>query len=270
VSDGPSLNPEGSLWDWLADELRYQRLKAGLTQDQLGRIIGAKKATVSNIENRQPRWHLNEDHVAKLDEYFGLNHLFTRLLGYAKEGNDSEWFQQWLIYAERAVSIRMYEALVVPGLLQTPDYARGLLEAGGVLVDVGKALKARMERKELLNRPKPPRLWVTLHENAIDQLVASPDVMREQFQALLEVPRHVVVRVVPRSAGAHPGLDGSFFITTTDSEEVAYFEACGVSRLEKGKPQVQTFIERMEDINSVALPGQGSAKLISQRLEGYW
>lgn len=265
----PSLNPDRSLWDWIASELRFQREKAGMSLSALGEKIGAQKQTVSNIEHGRPGWRLNENQAAKLDALFGLNLLFTRLLNYAKAGHDAEWFRQWLYYAERALSIRMYEALLIPGLLQTPEYAHALLERGDLVRDVDGAVKARISRQELLTRSNAPKLWVLLNEGVLDQPVGGPEVMREQLARLLEQPRHVVVRVVPRSAGSHLGLEGSFLITTTEAEEVAYMEACGGGRLAKDRAEVERYCDRMESISSVALPTDRSRDLIAAKMEGY-
>lgn len=264
----PSLNPDRSIWDWMASELRFQREKAGMSLSALGDVIGAQKQTVSNIEHGRSGWRLNEDHAAKLDEFFGLNDLFARLLKYAKAGHDAEWFRQWLGYAERARSIRMYEALIVPGLLQTEDYARALLEGGVVVEDVEAAVKARIERQNLLTRPKAPKLWVLLHEGVLDQPVGEDSILRDQLGRLLEQPRHVAVRVVPRSAGSHPGLDGPFLLTATDDEEVAYAEACGVGRLIKDRVEVARYADRMEALSSKALPVDKSRELIRAKMEG--
>lgn len=264
----PSLNPDRSLWDWMASELRFQREKAGMSLSALGEVIGAQKQTVSNIEHGRPGWRLNEDHAAKLDAYFGLNDLFKRLLKYAKAGHDAEWFRQWVGYAERARSIRMYEALIVPGLLQTPDYARALLEGGVVVEDIEAAVKARIGRQELLRRPNAPKLWVLLHEGVLEQPVGADSVLREQLGLLLEQPRHVTVRVVPRSAGSHPGLDGPFLLTSTDDEEVAYAEACGVGRLIKDRVEVARYEDRMEALSSRAFPVDRSKDLIISKMEG--
>ncbi len=263
-----SLNPDRSLWDWIASELRFQREKADMSLSALGEVIDAQRQTVSNIEHGRPGWRLREDQASKLDEHFRLNDLFRRLLKYAKAGHDAEWFRQWLWYAERARSIRMYEALIVPGLLQTKDYAHALLAAGGVVDDVDLAVQARIGRQELLSRPDPPKLWVLLHEGVLEQPVGADSILREQLARLLEQPRHVTVRVIPRSAGPHPGLEGPFLLTSTDEGEVAYAEACGVGRLIKDRGEVAQYADKMETLSSIALPVDKSQDLITAKLEG--
>lgn len=265
-----SLNPDRSLWDWIASDLRFYREKGGYSLSALGELIGAQKQTVSNVEHGRPGWRLNEDQAHKLDALFDLNHHFTRLLGYARAGHDGEWFRQWLHYAEKALSIRMYEALVVPGLLQTPDYAHALLTGCGVVEDVPTAVEARMERQELLTRKDPPRLWVLLNESILDQPIGSSAVMRDQLCRLLEVPRHVTVRVVRRSTGGHVGLEGPFLITKTRETEVAYMEACGGGRLSKDQLEVTRYSERMESVSSLALPVDRSRDLITAKIEGLY
>ena len=264
----PSLNPDRSHWDWIASELRFQREKAGMSLSALGEVIDAQKQTVSNVEHGRPGWRLREDQATKLDEHFGLNGLFRRLLKYAKAGHDVEWFRQWLVYAERARSIKMYAALIVPGLLQTEDYARALLEGGVVVDDIDFAVEARIGRQELLRRPNAPKLWVLLHEGVLDQPVGADGVLHEQLARLLDQPKHVTVRIIPRAAGSHPGLDGPFMLSSTDEGEVAYAEACGVGRLIKDRGEVARYADRMEAISSKALPADKSRDLIAAKMEG--
>src|SRR4051794_18435530 len=90
------LDPDASLWDWLACDLRFYRESHGLTGTQLGEIIGCVRSTVSNLE--AGRLKLAEDQAKKLDAQWGTNGHFLRLLKFARAGHDPDWFRQYTQY----------------------------------------------------------------------------------------------------------------------------------------------------------------------------
>jgi Domain of unknown function (DUF5753) len=116
-----------------------------------------------------------------------------------------------------AASIRNFEPIVVPGLLQTEEYARKTLRNGpGELdrEDVERLVQVRMERQRILGREDRPRLWAVLDEAVIRRLVGGPEVMREQLRHLIDCAEQgkTTLQVVPFGAGAHAGTTGPFVI----------------------------------------------------------
>ncbi|RGC70459.1 hypothetical protein C5N14_03165 [Micromonospora sp. MW-13] len=128
-----------------------------------------------------------------------------------------------------AVALRTCQPSLVPGLLQTEEYARAVLTGQGIHTpaEVGQLVAGRMARQELIDGPAPRRFTAVVDEAALRRVVGGPDVQRAQLERLVEwsaLP-HVRLYVVPAGAGAHPGLAGGFVLATLpDGDEVAYVD----------------------------------------------
>jgi hypothetical protein len=128
---------------------------------------------------------------------------FGRTLWYARLGHDPNWFKQHLDIEAEASVIKVFEALVIPGLLQLPEYTRELVVAGRP-PNVEELVEERMGRQAILTRDPPPVLLVLLTENVLDWPIGDADLMRSQLAYLLELSErpNIGIRVVPRSAKA--------------------------------------------------------------------
>jgi len=266
LSPLPGINPDESLWAWLSYDLRMYREARGLTQADVGRLIGVTKQQVHNLESGIRK--LNRKQAGILDAEWGTGGHFTRLRKYAEEGHDPDWFKAFVMFEARARTIKSYTLAVVHGLLQTPEYARALLTSGRV-DDVDAGVSARMARQEILSRQNPPEIWALINESVIDQPVGGPEVMRRQLDYLLEMSTrpNIVLRAVPRRTGAYMGLDGSFTVISTRNECVAYLEAFGGGRLAQESAEVAEFALRFELIGADALSRADSRLLIQQIME---
>jgi transcriptional regulator with XRE-family HTH domain len=268
MSAADSIDPNSSLWAWLAHDLRFYREKHGLSLAQLGRIMGRTRGSVSNCEAGRRR--ITEQEARILDRHWDTGGHFLRLLTFAKAGHDPDWFKQHLEYESKATVLKIYELAVVPGLLQTPDYAHASFTAAGLKnEDLDRELTSRMSRQEALEKPNPPTVWVLLDEGVLDHEVGSADVMKGQLFRLLEVSErhHVTLRVVPRTVGWHFGFEGAFKILTVDTGDVAYTEACGGGRLVTDPVEVRAFTLRHDRIGAWALPVDSSQALIVKKME---
>jgi transcriptional regulator with XRE-family HTH domain len=262
------LDPDSSMWDWIAVDLRFWRLKHGLSGSQLGRIISCSRHTVSNLE--AGRFKLTDAQAATLDRHFDLNGHFQRMLKYAREGHSPDWFREHLEYEARARQLKIYELAMVPGLLQTEAYARyQFTEAGVPEKEIEAQVSARMARQEILGRPSPPFVWVLLDEGVVDRPLGGPEVMREQLAKLLELSMlsHVSIRVVPKSAGWHFGLEGAFKVMTVDTSDVVYTEANAGGRLALSTVEVEAFAVRYDKIGVKALPEGSTRALVDELME---
>jgi DNA-binding XRE family transcriptional regulator len=266
MSVADNIDPMTSLWHWLAYDVRRFRIAAGLSQPKLGQILGIVRQTVCNIEAAERKLTDKQAHI--LDELWDTGGHFYRLLTYARRGHDPKWLQTYYTYEVRAKVIKTFGALLVPGLLQTPDYARALLKEARN-PDVNTAVEARMKRQEILNRPSPPDLWVLLWEGMLDCPVGGKEAMRAQLAQILELADlpHISVRVVPKSAGAHLGLDGAFRIITVKEGDVAYVEAVHGGRLILDTDEVRAFATRFDRIGVKALPEDASRTMIADLME---
>ncbi|MFD0856536.1 helix-turn-helix transcriptional regulator [Actinomadura adrarensis] len=261
----PGVNPDDSLWAWLAYDLRRYRELRGLTQTQVGKIIGVTKQQVHNLESgyRKP----NKEQTETLDALWDTGGHFTRLRKFAEAGHDPDWFRTFTRYEADARIIKSYTLAIVHGLLQTPDYARALLIAGGV-PNVDALVEARMARKEILSRE--PEVWALINEAVLDQPVGGQKVMRAQLAHILEFSwrPNVWMRVIPRRVGAHIGLDGSFTVISTRSEMVAFSDAFKGGRLAQETAEVEWFAQRFDQIGADALGRSDSRTLVEQVMEG--
>lgn len=117
-----------------------------------------------------------------------------------------------------AASVRSYEPLVIPGLLQTPAYAAAVIEETIPLAtaeQIAVRREVRLRRQSRAHHPaRPFHLSVVLDESALRRVVGSPEIMREQLEYLnrLGAQSHITVQVLPHSVGAHPGVSGQFSI----------------------------------------------------------
>jgi hypothetical protein len=142
------------------------------------------------------------------------------------------WFQSYLGLEAAAVLIRTYEVQFVPGLLQTPAYARAvvLLGHGSAAPDeIDRRVALRMRRQELLRRAEPPQLWAVIDEAALRRPIGGPGVMRDQLTALIEATRspNIRLQIIPFAAGGHAAAGGAFTILRfgdQDLPDIVYIE----------------------------------------------
>ncbi|WP_285569486.1 helix-turn-helix domain-containing protein [Actinoallomurus iriomotensis] len=265
----PSPDPMISMWTWLAHDVRFYRTRAKMSGTRLGELLGCDRSTISRIESATLK--IDDKQAKILDRIFDTGGHFLRLLRYAELGHDPDWFKAFIGYEKTAASIRIYEALVVTGLLQTERYARAQLQAGRIVDDVEMALEIRKARQAVLMRNPPPNMWVLLNEAVIHQPVGGAEVMREQLEYLLEVSRlpHISVRVVPRDVGAHVGLDGSFSTLESPTARAAYASALPEGRLILAAAEIEWYKNMFEQIGADALSRSASRTLLQQAMEEF-
>ncbi|WP_051301503.1 Scr1 family TA system antitoxin-like transcriptional regulator [Actinomadura rifamycini] len=268
MATNPPPDPKRSMWDFIAFYLRFCRNKRGLSGEAVGRVIKTSKATVSRIENGVDR--LDGQRAALLDKEWNTGGVFSLLVWYASIGHDPEWLAQLKTFEQRARMIRIFEPMLITGLLQTEDYARALLHGGGV-ADPEPSVAERMERREVLDRAF---VLLILSEVALRWPVGSPEIMRAQLAHLLEMADrpNITVHVIPQSfeTGAFPGLDGGLkLVTGNDFGEVAYTESLGGGRLISSPVDVAEYGIIYARISAKALPEHRSRDLIKQAMEAF-
>jgi transcriptional regulator with XRE-family HTH domain len=238
-----------------------------MTQTDVGKILGVTKTQVSNWESA--RENLPLKHAETLDRVWRTYGHFTRLRRLAERAHDPGWWHQYTPIEATASRICYWALAIIPGLLQTPDYARSLLEDGQIIEDVEATVDARMARQAVLSRDRPPELRALINESALDQPVGGPEVMREQLAHLITLShrRNVILRVVPRRVGAHIGLDGSFILLTEAKQSAAYTEANAGGRLTHDPTGLDDFQRRFDLIGSEALSASASRAHITKIME---
>lgn len=264
----PTPDPKSSMWGLIAYYLRFCRMQRKLTGDLLGEVLGCSKSTVSRLETGALQ--LDADQALLLDRHWNTGGIFSFLVWYATLGHDPDWFRQYVDLEGNASVIKTWQVDLVPGLLQTPDYARSCLAAGN-LKDAEVALEQRLSRQRLLDQENSPMLWFLLSQTLLELPCGGPDVMKAQLAHIVELSQrpNVGVRIVPKSVGHHPGLDGAFMLMTLKDPhmEVAYVEAPGGGRLASGTAEVASYALRYDQIGQHALPESLSRDLIKRTME---
>jgi transcriptional regulator with XRE-family HTH domain len=264
-----SVQPAASVKHKIASDLRFYREKRGLSLSQMGAIMGCSRHTVSNIEHARDGWNMNDHQTARLDAHLELNDHFAWLVMYARAAHDPDWFAEYAKYEIKASVIRFYRLSLIPGLFQTPEYARAVITAARIVEDVERAVQNRMKRQEVLTRRPAPEVWVLLDESVLHRPVGGPEVMYGQLERLREATetRNITLRVVPQAAGFYLGLDGSFNSLTLPAGDVMFVEAPGGGRLIQGGAELREFGVRWDRIGASALPWDASRDLIIEAME---
>ena len=208
----------------LAAELRRLRDQAQLTIDDVAEKLECSASKISRIETGHVG--VTPKDTRELLKLYGVDSdQLEALVQLAREARKKGW---WHTYNEvftgafvgleaETSSLRAYQALLIPGLLQTEDYMRAVIRAArpdATDAQVEKRVKARLARQRLLTDPDPPRYWAVIDEAVLCRSVGGPDVMHAQLNWLVAratLP-HVTIQVLPFSAGAHAGMEGPFLI----------------------------------------------------------
>ena len=258
--------------EFLIRELRRQRLAAGLTQQELGKLTHFSDSQISAVETgtTPPK----PDLLKAVDEALKTGGLLMRLYEHLVQADEAPvWLREWLYYEEQAEALRTFQTTVIPGLLQTEAYARAIFESGGLLTpdEVERRVAARMERQAILTRENPPQFTAVLDAGVLRRPVGGPEVMREQLLHLVKVVTelpHVRVQIVPESVGAYPGLSGPFTISTLpENETVGYLDNMRKGQVVQGGPDLTWILKAWEAIRCEALPHQQSVDLILEVAE---
>jgi hypothetical protein len=168
----------------------------------------------------------------------------------------------------------MYEVSLIPGLLQTEDYARAVIAAGTVnspRADVERQVALRMERQRL-TRTNPPKVWAVLDEAALRRQVGGPEVMRMQLEYLLELTGlpNVSLQVIPFFGGAHPAMGRPFVILVFGERidpDVVYLEDLTSALWVENVDEVDRYNVFFNHLRATALSFEDSAGLITSVLK---
>ncbi|WDV51358.1 helix-turn-helix transcriptional regulator [Streptomyces coeruleorubidus] len=262
-----ALDPGASPLDYYGFELRRCREAAGLTQKQLGEILNYTGSLVGQIETARklPTPEFSE----RADAALGTDGMFSRLVELVLRSRLPAWFQQVAELQARAVEICSFEALMVHGLLQTDAYARAVL---GVLdtSNLDDRTAVRLARQRIFEKEEPPVFWVILSEAALYQEIGGPQTMRGQLAHLLSFegnPR-INIQILPFSAGAHAGMQGSFDLYRFASDPtIVYTEGYGSGHPTANPDTVKDCSLRYDHLQAAALSLRDSAELIRRVME---
>jgi transcriptional regulator with XRE-family HTH domain len=268
----------------LRAELRRVRLAAGLTQDQVAEAMDWSLSKLIRIENGSVSISTND--LKAILQYYKVtdSERVAELIAMGRVARERSWWSEYrdiasrpllqLIEYEAAAMIsRNFQLSVAPGLLQTEEYARAVLEKNNPnrsRDEVEALVGIRMQRQELIDRADPPLLFFIMDEAVVRRQVGGQAVLRGQLRRLLEVSAkpNVTIEVVPFSAGIHPGTLGSFVIhefPDDADDDTVYLENQQGEFLNRDDPdEILAYRERFERLRRLSLGPGGTDRFLAE------
>jgi transcriptional regulator with XRE-family HTH domain len=262
----------------LGAELRRLREAAGMTCEQAGEHLDCSSSKISRMETaRVPARTVDVQVLCHL--YRASEELTATLISLARESKQAGWWQQYDVLPDwfetyvgleaAAATIRTYEIQLIPGLLQTPDYARALFEHSELNGprEVERSVSVRRARQEILKGDPVPQYWAILSEAALQRMVGGREVMRDQLRHLCTMGglSNVTIQVIPNSAGAHPGMTTPFVIlgfADREDPQIAFLDyLTGALYLEKLN-ELSRYELVFNHLVAVAMPPRQSVEFI--------
>ncbi|MEV6182919.1 helix-turn-helix transcriptional regulator [Streptomyces sp. NPDC052016] len=270
----------------LGQELRKLREDKGMTAEQVADRLLVSQSKISRLENG--RRSISQRDVRDLCGVYEVEdqRIVESLMQMAKDSRQQGWwhafgdvpYSVYIGLETDAASLRVYDPQVVPGLLQTRQYAETLISGAlpeTASTEIEKRVQVRMRRQERISAEENPlRLWTVMDEAALRRVVGNRSLMRDQLEHLVEQSQlpHVTVQVIPFDMGAHPGLNGQYaileFPDASDSS-VVYIEGV-TSDLYLEKPNdVQKYSVMYEHLRAQALNVEQSRQFIADIAKEY-
>ena len=281
-----SIRPGGSptvLSILLGSQLRKLREAKGITREDAGYLIRASESKISRME--LGRVSFKERDVTDLLTRYGVHDEAERaaLVTLAREANSPGWWHQysdvlpdWFgVYVgleEAASLLRVYEVQFIPGLLQTPDYARAVVARGqsaASAAEIQRRVQLRAARQEMLTKPGAARLWAVVDEAALRRPIGGPAVMRAQLERLIAATEepNVTLQIVPFTSGGHAAEGGAFTIMRFPEAElpdVVYIEQLTSALYLDKREDVERYSEVMDQLSVESEPPERTADLIGK------
>ncbi|WP_067639250.1 helix-turn-helix domain-containing protein [Actinomadura latina] len=266
----------------LALELTRRRESAGLTRDEVTRRLEWANSTLFRIETGRTRPQPRS--VRELLDLYGVTGPEKEgLIQLAREARRPGWwhsfrdvlpdpYEVYIGLESGAAVIRAFQPLVVPGFLQTPDYARAVIRGGPQELEpdeIDRRVHVRIARQQILTQPDRPRLWVVLDEAALHRTVGSTAIMREQLAHLVTMSEQgkTTIQIVPFKCGAHAGATGPFvilgFAEPTDPN-VVYLETIPDGIYLERASDVEAYMLAFDHLLAAALHPDDSVALINR------
>lgn len=268
----------------LAGELRRLREEAKLSTKAVAERTDINAATLYRIETAKVRPQRRT--VVLLLEAYGVKGLRRdELLDLLKQSGQLGWLNKfeselpelylhYVSFEAEARSVRNYESLFVPGLLQTEAYSRAAITQAGLPIanadDVEHRVEVRMQRQAALTRTNPLQLWAIMDEAVLHRAVGGDDVMADQLTHLLDAGQaaNIVIQVIPFAAGAHAGMPGSFVIMEfpePQDPDLVYSDSMAGDLFLESDADIRRFTAVFEHLRAAALSPKDSASTIAAR-----
>lgn len=266
----------------LALELLRRREASGLSREEAAKRLEWSTSTIFRIETGRTR--PQPGNVKVLLELYGVTGPERDgLIQLAREARQPGWwhsfrdvlpnpYEVYIGLEGGASSLRTFEPVAVPGLLQTEGYARATIKGGPRELDgpeIDRRVEVRANRQQILTRADRPRLWAVLDEAVIRRVVGGPTVMRDQLGHLADSAEQgkTTIQILPYRAGAHAGTSGPFvvldFPEATD-RSVVYVETLAGDIYFEDSADVERYTIAFERLQAAALHPDESVRMIRQ------
>lgn len=264
------LDPDSSPEAEFGAALREERERQGLTQDQLAARTGHSSSHISAVETARKKPTLQ---VARLvDQALGTGDKFERKWHKMNRGGLLEGSPQYISHEAKAAEIRIYEVGVIPGLLQTPEYAKVLAESAvkrGAITDEQAEARIALiaERQASLVRLPMPQIFVVLDESCLRRPVGGPAVMKAQLDHLLEFAElpNTVLQIAPFTMGEHRPLSLPLYVLTMpDRTLLSYAESSHRGQVERDLTFVGPLLTSYYQLQADALSPAESVAMIRE------
>ncbi|MDT0441271.1 helix-turn-helix domain-containing protein [Streptomyces johnsoniae] len=253
--------------------MRRARESAGLSLRGLGERIVFPYGFLGRVERgEQPA---TDGLVRALDTFYKTDGLFAELLLMAQELAIPAYGRDFVRREREALRIQVFTSSLVPGLLQTRDYARELFRTSLPWEsdeEVEARVDFRVKRQLMLEREEPPFYWAIMDEAALKRPTISRATMREQVTHILTTAArpHVVVQVLPFAQAMHPMLGGSLtLLSLKDGGTVANIESFDSGEAVDSPRRLATYVQRLDVVRAMALPENESLDLLRSYRKEY-
>jgi transcriptional regulator with XRE-family HTH domain len=267
----------------LGTRLRALRNQRGMTVEEVAARLLCSTTKISRLETAARRPSLRD--VRDLCVLYEIDKPTSHeLMGIAREAREPGWWTQYddlnldpLIGLEQeAVSITCYSINYVPGLLQTQDYARGIIKTVAPKMDpqiVQQRTEARLRRQQLLEEDDRPRYQVVLDEAVMRRGVGGPELMAAQLEKILQTVRSgkAIVQIIPFAAGAYAAADGYFVLLEFEEDSnlwpIVFIEGLSGNQYLQHRSDIARYRETIEYLSSRALNLSDSVALMTEMRE---
>ncbi len=267
----------------LRTELRKARDRAGRTQREVAEALDWSTSKVIRIETGAV--NISTTDLRALLQFYGESPEYIKDLEQtARAGRQRVWWDKYktnldadmvtLLEFESSTSlIRQFQTLIIPGLLQTEDYAREILRMYNTEDQVEYKVKLRMERQRILHGEDAVRAFFIMDEAALRRWVGGPAVMRKQLEQIKDLAKqpNITIQVLTFDRGIHRGMRGNFEVfefTTEDQDHVVYLEWPGGVTVVQNNPKLASqYVEWFITLEQLAPPPEDLDTVINRLLE---
>lgn len=255
----------------LAHELRRLREQSGKSLAQLSEDTSYDRTYLHRLETGERISQLPV--MEALDAAYDTGGLLARLWRLARQDVFKDKYKLFMQYEAKATIMHKY-ALIIPGLLQTEDYARVVLSSApgpGGGDEIEERVSARIGRRELLHRDPPPSLRVILDESALRRPTTDPKVWHEQLAHIVDAAQSpcITIQVLPFTAGVHDLMGSSLsLLWLRDGSAVAYLEGSKSGELTEEPEEIAQYRLSYDRLRDLALSPSESVAFVQHVMEG--